>query len=40
MNNQYAKSIMKKMEKKNFKDEVQASKWVMLKKRKLILYLM
>ena len=23
MNNQYAKSIMKKMEKKNFKDEVQ-----------------
>ena len=36
MNNQYAKSIMKKMEKKNFKDEVQASKWVMSEVKKLM----
>ena len=28
MNNPYAKSIMEKMEKKSFKDEVQASKWL------------
>ena len=36
MNNQYAKSIMKKMEKKNFKDEVQASKWVMSEVKKIM----
>ena len=36
MNNQYAKSIMKKMEKKNFKDEVKASKWVMSEVKKIL----
>ncbi len=36
MNNQYAKSIMKKMEKKSFKDEVQASKWVMSEVKKIM----
>ncbi len=36
MNNQYAKSIMKKMENKNFKDEVQASKWVMTEVKKIM----
>ena len=36
MNNQYAKSIMKKMEKKNFKDEVQASKWAMSEVKKIM----
>ncbi len=36
MNNQYARSIMKKMEKKNFKDEVQASKWVMSEVKKIM----
>ena len=36
MNNQYAKSIMKKMEKKNFKDEVQAYKWVMSEVKKIM----
>ena len=36
MNNQYAKSIIKKMEKKNFKDEVQASKWVMSEVKKIM----
>ena len=36
MNNQYAKSIMKKMEKKNFKDEVKASKWVMSEVKKIM----
>ena len=36
MNNQYAKSIVKKMEKKNFKDEVQASKWVMSEVKKIM----
>ena len=36
MNNQYAKSIMQKMEKKNFKDEVQASKWVMSEVKKIM----
>ncbi len=36
MNNQYAKSIMKKMEKKNFKDEVQASKWVISEVKKIM----
>ena len=28
--------IMKKMEKKNFKDEVQASKWVMSEVKKIM----
>ena len=36
MNNPYAKSIMKKMEKKNFKDEVQASKWIMSEIKKVM----
>ena len=36
MNNQYAKSIMKKMEKKNFKDEVQASRWVISEVKKIM----
>ena len=36
MNNQYAKSIIKKMEKKSFKDEVQASKWVMSEVKKIM----
>ena len=36
MNNPYAKLIMKKMEKKNFKDEVQASKWIMSEIKKIM----
>ena len=36
MNNPYAKLIMKKMEKKNFRDEVQASKWIMSEIKKIM----
>ena len=36
MNNPYAKLIMKKMEKKNFKDEVQAAKWIMSEIKKIM----
>lgn len=36
MNNPYAKLIMKKMEKKNFKDEVHASKWIMSEIKKIM----
>ena len=36
MNNQYAKSIMRKMQKKNFKDEIQASRWVMSEVKKIM----
>ena len=36
MDNPYAKLIMKKMEKKNFRDEVQASKWIMSEIKKIM----
>ena len=36
MDNPYAKLIMKKMEKKNFKDEAQASKWIMSEIKKIM----
>ena len=36
MDNPYSKLIMKKMEKKNFRDEVQASKWIMSEIKKIM----
>ena len=36
MDNPYAQLIMKKMEKKNFRDEVQASKWIMSEIKKIM----